>query len=168
MCLKYKASAYSLMELTVVLVLSGILFAMAYQALHFVQFTYTQFSAKNDNLTKNRMLMSRLKKDCLSADLITATEYEINCIGTGGTIVYKIMPLYIIRQQGATRDTFRLNNAVLRCHFGEQEIISLTPEPVDELSLVAEVQKTSVRFRITKRYGADQLFQQTLLKNSNE
>jgi|GEM_PF-4566446 len=169
MRLNHRVKSYTLMELAVVLVLSGILFLLAFQALQFVQSSYLRFSKKNASLVKVKTLVSQLKKDCSNSESVTAGDQKITCvIEKSVDVSYQIAPSFIVRSQGHLQDTFLLENTTMKCYFNQTEV-SKTGSFVDEIVLETIYQKEKLTFSVTKVYGADKLMQiQMVETNGND
>jgi prepilin-type N-terminal cleavage/methylation domain-containing protein len=162
MPLRYRTRAYTLLELAVVMVLSGILFAMAYQALHFIQSSYSNFSQRNSQVVKNKGLFHWLNRDVRRADAVYVSDAEIICYRQLNTVVYKTGTNYIVRQQAGRDDTFKLKNIVATFYFENKIIEPKTPVLADHLQIEGQLENENVILGVFKSYAADELFRQKL------
>jgi prepilin-type N-terminal cleavage/methylation domain-containing protein len=160
--LQCKTRAYTLLELAVVMVLSGILFAMTYQALHFIQSSYSNFSQRSSQVVKNKGLFHWLNRDARRADAVYVSDGEIICHHQLNTVVYKTGPSYIVRQQAGRNDTFKLKNIVVTFHFENKVIDPKTPMLADHIQIEGQLENENVILGIFKSYAADELFRQKL------
>jgi prepilin-type N-terminal cleavage/methylation domain-containing protein len=168
MLLKYKTRAYTLLELAVVMVLSGILFAMTYQALHFIRSSYSRFSERNSEVVKNKGLFHWLSRDSQKADAMYVSDGEIICDHNSGTVVYKTGVNYLVRHQAGRQDTFKLNKIVLTCYFQNKLIDTKAPTLSDHIEIEGQLENENIVFGIFKPYAADELFRLKLTEVDND
>jgi prepilin-type N-terminal cleavage/methylation domain-containing protein len=105
---KYQVKAFTLMELTVAMLIASIVIGMTYTIYTIVVGSYRSFHTKNNETAMVIRLDELLKKDFAHADLIRKEEQGISCKSADQLVTYALGPGLIVRTAGAI-DTFKVN-----------------------------------------------------------
>lgn len=151
-----KLSAFTIIEVTVVMLLTAITIAITYNAYRMVSNSYFKFDEKNKKIAEFLLMDKLFKKDIDFAHLINRTENGLQLKNINGNITYDFKPEYIIRNQYQLRnDTFFVKNANLYMTY-ENEPIEVDKR-VDELTFSADIMKTTSQLHYKKTYSSDEL-----------
>jgi len=103
---KGKVPAFTLTELMVVLVLSGLLVVVTYRVLWLSQSYMNRFSSNSGLVYELQTMQVRLQADFDEAVYLTERFNRITCYKPTGTVTYTLASDRILRQQAARTDTF--------------------------------------------------------------
>lgn len=160
-----RLNAFTLQELLIVMILSGILLATAYYGLRMVQQYHHQFSASSERTLRYQTLQRLLQQDFDQAFRIEASQETIHCFHEHKTIHYRFSPEHIVREQGVQLDTFPGQATQRQDYFLAQTINpDHTPQPISALVFSLTVNEELLTFQVYKHYAADQLI--TLTQSS--
>lgn len=153
-----KIKAYTLMEVTVAMLLSAICMSICYTAYYIITGYYTSFHQKNKTANEVLVLRHMLEGDFLKSRLVFRTEDSITLQVDTTKIYYVFTKDGILRKFGALPiDTFKLQSADLKTHFEHQEV--LDTGIIDRLNFtVLLAGKLAVPIQIHTFYSAKDLF----------
>lgn len=159
---KSRLSAFTLLEITIAMLITAILSAFIYQAFStFSNLLYTQQKVKADRHVVD-VFCYRIKKDCYQARYI-----NMNDVGTviltdsSGLITYRFEEAFVLRDQyNLHTDTFRVHTAPLNYTF-----VANLPESIgliQALDVQLLVDQRSISIPVRKSYTATDLMEANL------
>jgi prepilin-type N-terminal cleavage/methylation domain-containing protein len=154
-----KVQSFSLVEMLVVLVLSGIVLSILYFAYYSIstyQFTLVRKVDKQEELG---LMFYTLKRDVERCNILRVREqYAINCYNTYGqlNVSYYFFAPNVIRKQLERIDTFhcQIENPLF---FFQGEQVTNINTVVDEIKLIVDAPQVPVELDINKLYDAASL-----------
>lgn len=157
MDIKKKVPAFTLMEVTIAMLIAAIAIGITYAAYHIVSGTYINYTRKQDRVATFTVVDQLLKKDFLLADQIIRSADGINIQDQQGTISYQFKDTYILRYQYALQtDTFKLQ--VKSPGFSFENNLAEEESPVDQLSFDTQLEGETIPLVYQKIYSAQTLF----------
>jgi len=151
-----KVPAFTLMEVTVSMLIAAIAIAITYTAAHIVTVTYGDYQKKQDHVAAFSLLDRLLKQDFKRSGKLVKTDNGVQLETTGGLIQYEFADDYVIRDQYTLgTDTFRCDPKAVICTFEKRVVIS--GETIDQLELQTTLQKEEVPLIYHKTYSAQDL-----------
>jgi len=134
-----KVPAFTLMEVTIAMLIAGIAIAITYTAYRIVSGTYLDYTRKQDRVAVFSVADRLLKKDFSRASHISRSANGLLLESGTGNISYEFAALYILRKQGTLpADTLKLPVKTTVFSFEHHE--SLEDDPVDQLDLQTQVE----------------------------
>ncbi len=146
-----------MLELTVALMLTGIVVLMAYSAYSVVQRQWVQFETSRKNMLDVAMLDMALHRDLSNSRETLKTTAGITCRFPDGRFVHYVFSgNEILRNATIRTDTFRIvtENVSFRFKNTEQYIPG---KPLDAITFRGKLQEEWLPFAYAKLYGAAQL-----------
>lgn len=157
MKLNKKLPAFTLMEVTIAMLIAGIAIAITFTAYRIVSGSYIGFSKKQDELAGFVMLDKLLKKDFLSAKHIVKSQEGLVMEMEGGLINYRMDSGFMLRDQFSLRtDTFKLQVNSLAFLF-ETNVVE-EGQSIDQFNFETVVQGQLIPLQYRKIYSAQDLF----------
>ena len=157
MKIEAKVNAFTIIEVTVSMLLAAISIAIAYTSYRVVSSSYQRFDTKNKNVSEFLFADKALKKDISFCSRMICIDDGISLITTEGEIIYRFSPDYILRNQFNLRtDTLFLRSAELRSSFEQQEVFS--GDLADRTSFIATLEDKTISLTYKKDYSAEELF----------
>jgi Tfp pilus assembly protein PilE len=157
MIIKKKVPAFTLMEVTISMLIAAIAIAITYTAYRIVNGTYINYTRKQDRIAAFTVADKLLKKDFLQADQIIRSADGLDLRSENGFVRYQFKEEYILREQSALQtDTFKLPVKSVLFSFENQAIAE--GDTVDQLSLETLVENENVPLIYHKIYSAQNLF----------
>jgi prepilin-type N-terminal cleavage/methylation domain-containing protein len=153
-----KIKAFTLMEVTVAMLISAICITICYSAYALIANYYAVFQEKNEKADAVMGLKQVLEKDFLRAQLILKTDSGLTVNLDSAVVVYSFKEGKVLRGlQGLHTDTFRVAAAQPSFSFEQKPIIE--PDTVDQVSLKVRLDKSqTTTILIVKLYSAETLF----------
>ena len=151
--------AYTIMEVTIAMLLSAICITICYTAYSVIENYYREFQRKNELADNILSLKHVIEKDFLISKYVIKTDSGM-LIGKDSTVVeYSFNKNYILRSfSDQHTDTFKLTPSNQIFLFGRKLIEQR--DTIDQLELnIALTEDTAVKLRFDKRYSAQDLFQ---------
>lgn len=152
-----RISAFTLMEVTVAMLLAALVISITYTAYHMVSASYIRYQKKQGEIADLILADKLLRSDFLSSKKITRSESGISLLQHNGSINYSFSKDFIIRNQYSLRiDTFRTNVSNLDFVFEGQK-----KEPgqlLDGLNFTILAEGQLTPFRYKKIYSSQDLF----------
>jgi prepilin-type N-terminal cleavage/methylation domain-containing protein len=159
---QHRVKAFTIMEVTVVMMIAAILMGITYTAYTIVSKSYLSFNTKNTEMAEVEVLDKLLKRDFDQAGVIQKTTSSILITNTGQTIQYLFTPDFIIRTAGIT-DTFKVKTDSLITSFEGQPVEEAGPSEeqnrLDELSFTLVYQNENIPCHYHKQYSSANLIQ---------
>lgn len=108
-----KLKAYTLAELSVSLIITGMVMTIAVTSLLIVQKQFKEYGDRHQTLHDINLLHSQLKKDMITADSMAWNGNELSCFSSLLNINYTWSQHSVIRNHHQLRsDTFQLNTTL--------------------------------------------------------
>ena len=155
-----RTDAFTLQELLIVMILSGILLSTAYYGLRVVQQYYLRFGQRSQQNLAHQTLHSLLQRDFERATYVVKEENAVVCHLTGEPVAYAFTAEAVLRRQAGITDSFPGPARNIRCFFLGDEI-ALPGQPISELAFSVSSQEELLPYRIRKTYAADVLMHLT-------
>ncbi|MXV50385.1 hypothetical protein GS399_05320 [Pedobacter sp. HMF7647] len=152
---KGKVRAFTLFELTVAMLLTAIVTALAYSAYRYVGKAYLEFNRKGHDAAELLVTNKQLVYDLNRATAARLTDEDLILRDASGEISYRVMDSLLIRKQYDLReDTLCRSASRLLGRFGGKDVSAgLT----DVLVVPVSVSGYEVPFSLTKDYSAEEL-----------
>ncbi|RQO69383.1 hypothetical protein DBR43_14955 [Pedobacter sp. KBW06] len=156
--LNKKLPAFTLMEVTIAMLIAAIAVAVTFTAYRIVSGSYLNFVRKQDRVAVFITADKLLKQDFLKARKIIKVQDGLALEMEDGMVNYNFNNAYLFRDQFSLRtDTFRLRIDKLNFLF-ENEVVA-DGDPVDQCSFETEIDKQTISLYYQKTYSAKDLFQ---------
>lgn len=156
MQIKQTVSAFTILEVTIAMLLASVSIAIAYTAFTLVSRSYKNYDSKNKALSELALADKLLKKDFAEAEEIVRSENGITLNSKEKQISYEFDSQYILRNQNSLHtDTFHL--PVKNLFIGFQNIESTPGRPVNKLLLQTTVLEEEITINSSKTYSAEEL-----------
>lgn len=155
--LNKKIPAFTLMEVTIAMLIAGIAIAITFTAYRIVSGSYIGFSKKQQELAGFVTLDKLLKQDFMAAGKVLKSADGLVMQMEGGLISYQVDPAFILRDQFSLRtDTFKL--AINEPGFSFENEEAIEGEAIDQFGFETLVQGQLIPVRYQKLYSAQDLF----------
>ncbi|MBB6502651.1 type II secretion system protein J [Pedobacter cryoconitis] len=156
--MKSKVSAFTLMEITVAMLISAICITICYSAYGLIQSYYIRFEEKNKTSSLVMDLKHVLERDFLKAIHIIRTENGLEVQQDSLNIDYSFQDKQILRQiKSLHTDTFSMPAQKIDFYFEGRE--AHVADTVDQLNLILQMNKdVQVPVQINKYYSSADLF----------
>ena len=155
-----RTDAFTLQELLIVMILSGILLSTAYYGLRVVQQYYLRFDQRSEQNLAHQTLHSLLQRDFERAVYVVKEERAVVCHLNSEPIIYKFTTEAVLRRQAGAMDSFPGPAQELRCFFLSDEV-AMPGQPISELTFTITSQEEFLPYRVHKTYAADVLMHLT-------
>lgn len=159
---KNKVPAYTIMEVTITMLVSAILIAITYTSYSIISKSYSSFTGKNNDLAVLVSLDHLLKRDFERANIIVKDSTGISLQRDSSTIKYELVPDFIIRK-AARIDTFKVQNQEVTASFENIPLPGVSSDPVqnaiDELDFTILYQKEKITYHYHKTYSSENLIE---------
>lgn len=153
-----KVNGFTIMEVTITMLVAGLLIGMAYAMYSVIYKSYGSFNRRNTEVTILTTLDGVLERDFDRADSVRKDTDGISLDSRGRHIAYKFEPNYIIRADGKA-DTFQLKAETITASFEQKPAAGLNK--IDELAFTIIYQNAKIPFHFYKSYSSVDLFKQT-------
>lgn len=148
--------AFTLMEVTISMLIAAIAIAITFTAYRLVSRSYVDFSQKQQHISELITADKLLKQDFVKGSIIMKGPKGFSIVMREGTIDYSFHPDYFLRQQYALRtDTFKIKTTELNYLFEGEEVAE--GESIDQFTLKEEIQGAMIDLRYYKLYSAQDL-----------
>ncbi|MDN3588088.1 hypothetical protein QWY86_15500 [Pedobacter aquatilis] len=153
-----KIQAYTLMEVTIAMLLSAVTISICYMAYGLISQYYQRYQLKNERSDAVIGLRHVLERDFNNSRYILKSGSGIELEQDSNHIVYHFNEKLVLRElTGVHTDTFKLDYAPVRSYFEGREV--LERDTIDRLEIDLLLGgKDVARLRIDKRYSAEDLF----------
>ena len=153
-----RLDAFTLLEMMVVLVVSSILFGMAYAALRVVQHQQRVFSDRTATLGQISTWQNVIAADMQTARWVEVAADQFRCFRPGGQVVYSLRDSTLVREQGDATDTLRVPVREAT-YFWQHK--PRTQGPIDEVSFRLMAARDTFYVQATAHYAAQQLISES-------
>ena len=151
-----KIKAFSILEVTIAMLLAGITITIAFTAYSMISRSYRQYDEKNKLISLSMQLNKLLQKDLLEGEMVLQAEEGILVRGKQGSIRYSFHPDFIVRDQYELQvDTFKIRNQDLKCFFEERE--SVFEGLADKITFTTFTDGKAVSQVFLKQYSSEDL-----------
>ena len=157
MKIKQKIPAFTLMEVTITMLIAAVAISITYTAYRIISGTYLNYSKKQDRIAAFTLADRLLKKDFLSADHILKTTEGLNFQSSGGIISYLFRDSCLMRSQHALQtDTFKI--PVTAASFTFEHAAAADDTMVDQLEYETQLEGQPTILTYRKLYSSQNLF----------
>lgn len=157
---KHRIPAFTLMELTIAMVLAALVTIITYSAYTITSHAYQNYHRRSDNIGGIVRVNELLMKDFARADTVFRSDSGILIKRDSVWIRYQIDSSRIIRNAGRT-DTFKVQLQDLSVSFDGQPVNFTSPineaDRVDELSFIVLFEKQKIPYHYIKIYSSASL-----------
>jgi hypothetical protein len=155
-----KVKAFTIIEMTVVMLLSTIVISMAYFAFELLSKRYVKYKAQTEVYYKLTLLDQLLSKDFFTADSIKA--YGGNLRTFQGEVIsdYEFVGHYILRRAANQTDTFYFQ--VVKHELLYQEMPVSSDELIDQCKLNLLFENRNLEYVYSKQDGSANSINKTL------
>jgi type II secretory pathway pseudopilin PulG len=161
--LKNKIKAFTLMEVTVAMVLAAISIGISFTVYQLLSKAYRQYDTKNRLIAELVQLDQLLKKDISAADKVFTEMGNLICQQKEKVVIYSFTDEYITRNQESLHtDSFFIRNGSLLLSFEDVPLES--DRTVDQVEFDVQFFENYIPRKYTKFYSAQQLMNMELLK----
>ncbi|WP_142527467.1 prepilin-type N-terminal cleavage/methylation domain-containing protein [Pedobacter westerhofensis] len=152
---KKKIPAFTLMEVTIAMLIAAIAIVITYTAYHIISGTYHSYAKKQDRIAAFSLADRLLKKDFLNADQIIRTAEGMEFQSGNGLVIYQFRDSLMLRSQHALRtDTFKFPLQAPRLTFENAE----AAEAIDQLEYQTTLEGQNITLTYKKSYSSQSLF----------
>jgi hypothetical protein len=158
---KWRVKAFTIMEVSVVMLIAGLVIGMTYTIYSIVVRSYQGYNKKHTDMAVLIRLDELIKKDFWRAERVLANRNHLIIEKAHEIVEYEIEPDYVVRSAGII-DTFKIKTENVVINF-EGEAITETSsfeenQIIDELQLNAIFEGKSFSYHYQKQYSAVSLF----------
>ena len=157
-----KVKAFTIMEVTITMLITGLIIGITYTSYSIVIKSYHSFTTKNDSMAVLVSLDHVLKRDFDRADSILKDSAGITVKKNDMSIKYVFMPDFIVRNSLKT-DTFKVQTQEVMTSFDNIPIIEMqaTAEQnrIDGLDFTLVFQNEKIPYHYRKLYSSENLIQ---------
>jgi len=154
--LSKRIPAFTLLEVTVSLLITAVVIAITYTVAHIVTVNYQHYKKKQDRIVTFNTLDQLLKKDFSRPGKMIRTDTGLQIETTDGLISYAFEDKYVLRNQYALQtDTFHLPVRRVDCAFEKEE--SVSGQNMDRLELQITLEAEDITLIYQKTYSAHEL-----------
>jgi len=155
-----RVAAFTLMEVTIAMLISALVISMTYTIYIIVAHSFTAFNQKNNTIAMETRLDELLRKDFDHADRIEKTANGVALSNKNQTVTYTILPDAIVRTASIT-DTFKVTVLTSAITFENQTINSTTPAAeatrADDLEMAFATANDTLTGHYHKTYSSENL-----------
>lgn len=152
-----KLPAFTLMEVTIAMLLSAISMMIAYTAYHLVSQSYLDYSSKQKHLAEFLSADRLLKMDILNGEKVLKSDDGLIIESERGVITYVFGEAYLLRNQFELRtDTFNLQVRIQDISFESMPVQD--GELLDRVGLEMSLEGAELALVYRKQYSSVNLF----------
>jgi prepilin-type N-terminal cleavage/methylation domain-containing protein len=163
---KYKVDAFTLMEVTITMLIAAILIAVTYTSYSIVIRSHTSFTNKNNDMAVLISFDHLLKRDFEQAKTILKDSAGFSFRKDTTLVRYEFSPDFIIRK-AARIDTFKIQCREVNPGFENASLLDLQSTTgqnlIDELGFIILFQDEKIAYHYHKTYSSENLLE----KNPN-
>lgn len=157
-----RVNGFTLMELTVAMLISAIVVGITYSVYLIVIKSYHGFEARNQRVSTLIHFDHVLKRDFDKADIVLKDSAGVAMVKSGTTIKYAFYPEFILRESSKT-DTFKLNTENVTAYFENIPLSELQADTelnrVDKFAFTIISAGDSIPCHYLKYYSSKNLIQ---------
>jgi len=144
-------SAFSLIELVIVMALSGIVMGMVYYSYHITQMSFMMFNENRREIESYYIMTTNLERDFFRADSIIRQDSEIRFHIGNELLAYDILETGIIRHQNNMADSL---NLVIEEFSNSFKDVNIQNGWIDELIIIFRDEGAKNTIHFYKQYDA--------------
>jgi len=159
---KNRLPAFTIMELTIAMLISAIAIGLMYSAYAIISHSYRSFVDRNNNTGMLALLDQRLNRDIDKAEVIYRDSNTVTMSSHTDTVIYRFRGDRVIRQQ-LLADTFKVNTENFMTSF---ESVPVEGNPadgeekkIDDLQIILLTEGQKIPYHYHKTYSSVNLFQ---------
>lgn len=157
MVIRKKVPAFTIMEVTISMLIAAIAIGITYTAYRIVSGTYSDYTKKQDRVAAFTVADKLLKKDFMMADHIIKTADGLDIESENGLIRYQFTEGYILRTQSALHtDTLKI--PVKSGNFSFEDQVADEGAVVDQLNFETQLEGQDIPLVYKKIYSSQNLF----------
>lgn len=153
-----RLKAFTLLEMTLAMVLTSLVVAMGYSATDIVQAQLTNFRSTQSKLVDVQRLYSELALDFDRAETVRLGDEQLIINLEKEHLTYRWETGTIYRVQQEQIDSFQLQLVDHECYF-QQALVEQTAKPIDGLEMTLSLDGEAWNLRWEKQYSAATLMQ---------
>ena len=158
-------NGFTLIELMVVLILSGLVVSATYYAFNVIQQYYFDFSIRKETIQQLLSFDTQLQKDFDTAEKIIGDGRTIKFYKKEQSVDYRFHSKRIMRFQGSRTDTLLLELEDVRVSQGPNNLSYPHGEIIDLLWFTCVIGEERFAFFYKKNYAANVLIEEFNLEN---
>lgn len=159
---KYKVPAFTILEITVTMMLAAIVIGIAYTAFSIVSKGYGSYNVKSREMATVLRLNELLAKDFKRADMVLKDTAGLSFQAINGVVKYDFTNEYVLRR-AAIIDTFKLQIKDASFSFENMPVDSISDEEelnrVDALTFNLLFRDEKIPYHYYKQYSSVNLLQ---------
>ncbi|MND62579.1 hypothetical protein D3C87_511250 [compost metagenome] len=153
-----KFRAFTLMELTIAMLISAISIGMAFYMFQYFQQLFLRQQKQRQERFSYSLFKHLIQQDINRAVWLKTSENGLHCEGENGNIDYQFDPAFIVRDQyNNQKDTFMIQTISLDMTPRLQHLPS--EDLTDHVNLKIRFENKEHQFNYNKTYSAQQLLQ---------
>ena len=149
-----RVKAFTIMEITVAMLISALVIAITYTCYTIVYQSYTSYQSRQSKLAEINQFTQTLTRDLERSEIVLLRADTI--IIKNESITYQIRPEYTLRTKGIT-DTFKVKTADLACFFEGRALNAESAGLADEISFTIIVGDAKIPYHYLKSYSSQNL-----------
>jgi Tfp pilus assembly protein PilE len=158
---KYRLPAFTILELTVAMLLSAIVIGITYTSFTIVSKSYSGFTERNNEMAVLIRLDELLQRDVSRSNAIYKEQDGVEFVQSGQTVKYIFLPEQVVRLS-TVADTFKVKTVELKLSFEQHaltvdESASSDQNLVDELELTLLYEDEKFPYHYVKQYSSENL-----------
>jgi len=151
-----KIDAFTILEVTLVMLLAGICISIAFTAMGMVRQSYHRYDEKNKKIAACMLLQKLLQQDFLKSTEILNSEEGIIAKSDSGVITYHFAPEFILRKQyGLANDTLFITSQDLQKVYNGTEVS--VDNRINRLSFRLLLHGNFISYDFEKQYSAEEV-----------
>ena len=154
---KNRVRAFTIMEMTIAMLLASIVIGMTYAIYSIVANSYNSFNVKNSKMATVLRVDELLKKDFLSADFILKNERGFLFRKADQLTYYEIQPDFIVRSNISV-DTFKVKTDRLTMSFETMPLTEVSENEqrnrIDDIKFLVWYENEKIPYNYHKQYSA--------------
>jgi prepilin-type N-terminal cleavage/methylation domain-containing protein len=162
---KQRVRAFTIIEVTVTMLIAGILIAITYTSYSIIVKSYRSFTAKNEDIVVLVSLDHVLQRDFDRTDMILKETDGITLKNSDQVIKYTFGPDFIIRIAGKM-DTFKVQTQEVNTSFENIPVGEVQADNeqnrLDDLAFTLVFQNEKIPYHYHKLYSSDNLIKRNL------
>jgi prepilin-type N-terminal cleavage/methylation domain-containing protein len=152
-----KVAAFTLIELTIAMLIASIAISITYTAYTIVIKLYTNYTVRQEKASAVTLLNKLLSVDFIAAEQVLRTEDGFQIICRNGKIRYTVTEDFVVRDQFSLRtDTFNMSVSNGGYYFEKTEVDF--EKTIDEVHFSIALAGYVVPLRYYKQYSSQNLF----------
>ncbi|WPU99881.1 hypothetical protein SNE26_28130 [Mucilaginibacter sp. cycad4] len=159
---KNRVPAFTIMELTVAMLISAIVIGLMYSAYAIISHSYLSFIDRNGNTSTLALLDRRLSRDIDKAEMIYRDSNTVTLRSHKDTVIYRFQANRVIRQK-LLADTFKVSTESFSTLFESVPVDGNPPngeeKKIDDLQIVLLAEGEKIPYHYRKTYSSVNLFQ---------